>query len=373
MSESLSRIHSLVKYTDGDVIDARMGVQIDNGYGLVQYWDPQQHVVVNTDFSQHPAILYPFPYSSKKGQYVLPATQGQQWYYNNPDTDTAGILDSSGNVKSAYASLFEKTTVVIGTSTYPALKIKANLVDPSQPDLTDKRIYYRSQYNGKTFTCCQLIPVQTTVGDATSILISLSTADSSGSNVLSNSNAWVQMSAQLQRAGANITSGATYQWQKLVSGSWVNITTADNATNVLELSQDGKTLKVYGAFVNSEDIFRVGVTYNGVTQYKTQQLTDTADAYYIFDGCDLAGDSVPEGRDVSFAPEVYERRSNQPDTANTWFFAYQLLNLVSGASIGQKTVLPSGTNTFTVTSQTLDQNQGVNVVIMASNDQSALT
>ena len=178
----LQRIKSLYKYTDGDVIDAGMGVQIDPGYGLVQYWDEQQGKVVNTDFSQHPAILYPFPYSSKRGQYVVPSTQGQQWYYNNPDTDTAGILDETGAVKDAYKALFEVTSVVIGTLTFPALRIKGNLATAN--DLTDKRIYYKSSYNGKNFTCCQLIPVQTTVGDATDILISVTSADGSGTNVL---------------------------------------------------------------------------------------------------------------------------------------------------------------------------------------------
>ena len=104
-SQTLSRIRNLYAYTDGDHIDARMGVQIDAGYGLTQFWDISTGAVTNTDFTQHSPVLYPFPYSSKRGQYVVPETQGQQWYYNNPETDTAGILDANGNVKSAYASL----------------------------------------------------------------------------------------------------------------------------------------------------------------------------------------------------------------------------------------------------------------------------
>lgn len=359
----LQRIKSLYKYTDGDVIDAGMGVQIDPGYGLVQYWDEQQGKVVNTDFSQHPAILYPFPYSSKRGQYVVPSTQGQQWYYNNPDTDTAGILDETGAVKDAYKALFEVTSVVIGTLTFPALRIKGNLATAN--DHTDKRIYYKSSYNGKNFTCCQLIPVQTTVGDATDILISVTSADGSGTNVLSNTNSWVQLQANLQRAGVNILSGATFQWQKLVNGLWQNVT---NQASLIEVV-DSKTIKVYGAYVDSEAMFRVTVTYNGATQYKMQQLTDTADTYYIFDGCDQPAEAVPEGVDVHFTPVVYDRRTNDPDLSQSWYFAFQLVNLVSGALIGGKTV----SQTYTVTSQTLDDNQGVNVVIMASNDQATIS
>ena len=358
MSESLSRIRHLYKYEDGDQIEARMGVQIAAGYGLTQYWDEQQQRVVNTDFTQHPATLYPYPYSSKRGQYVIPATQGQQWYYNNPESETAGILDEYGNVKTAYASLFEKTTVTIGSAVYPALKIKGNLC--SANDLSDKHIYYKSTYNGKPFTCSQLIPVQTTVGDAKEILISIETADGSGSTALSNTNAWIQLTAALQRAGSPI-SGATYQLQKLVNGAWVNVT---NNPTVIEVSNaTPHIIKVYVNGVDSEDIFRVVVTHEGVTSYKTQQLTDTSDIFYIFEGCSQAGDAVEEGVNVSFSPVVYDRRTNVPDTSNTWHFSFLLLNLITGAQVGN----PSTSVPFVVPYSTIDSEKGVSVVISATN------
>lgn len=357
-TQKLSRIRNLYAYSDGDHIDARMGVQIDADYGLTQYWDLSQKKVVNTDFTQHPPTLYPFPYSSKKGQYVLPESQGQQWYYNNPETETAGILDASGDVKAAYKSLFQKTTVVIGTVTYPALKIIGNLA--KEGDLTDKHIYYKSTYNGKPFTCSQLIPIQSTVGDATDILLSLTTQDGSGSNVLSNTNNWVQVAAVLQRAGASITSGVTYQWQRLVNGSWTNVT---NQLGVIEVV-DSATIKVYNPGVDSEEIFRVAVTYNGNTQYKTQQLTDTADTYYIYEGCSQAGDAVEEGVNVSFRPVVYDRSQNTPDTKYTWKFSFQLLNLVTGATVGStSTTIP-----FVVPYTTIEEQTGVSVVISATNE-----
>lgn len=359
MSQSLSRIRNLYKYEDGDQIEARMGVQIDAGFGLTQYWDEQQGRVVNTDFTQHPPVLYPYPYSSKRGQYVVPATQGQQWYYNNPESETAGILDENGNVKSAYASLFEKTTITVGGATYPALRIKGNLC--SANDLSDKHIYYKSTYNGKPFTCSQLIPVQTTVGDAKEILISITTADGSGSTALSNTNAWIQLTAALQRAGSTI-SGATYQWQKLVNGAWVNVT---NNPTVIEVNNaTPHIIKVYVNGVDSEDIFRVAVTHEGVTSYKTQQLTDTSDIFYIFEGCSQAGDAVEEGVNVSFNPVVYDRRTNVPDTSNTWHFSFLLLNLITGAQVGN----PSTTVPFVVQYSTLQAEQGVSVVISATNE-----
>lgn len=361
MSNVLSRIRNLYKYEDGDQIEARMGVQIDAGYSLTQYWDEQQQRVVNTDFTQHSPVLYPYPYSSKRGQYVVPATQGQQWYYNNPESETAGILDESGNVKSAFAHLFEKVTpgISIGGAIYPALRIKGNLC--SANDLSDKHIYYKSVYNGKPFTCSQLIPVQTTVGDAKEILISITTADGSGSTALSNENSWIQLTAALQRAGASIN-GATYQWQKLVNGAWVNVT---NNPTVIEVSNaTPHIIKVYASGVESEDIFRVAVTYEGVTTYKTQQLTDFSDTYYIFEGCSQAGDAVEEGVNVSFNPVVYKRPECVRDTQYTWHFSFLLLNLITGAQVGN----PSTTVPFVVQYSTLEQEEGVSVVITASNE-----
>ena len=338
-----------------------MGVQIDAGYGRTQYWDEQQGRVVNTDFTQHSPVLYPYPYSSKRGQYVVPATQGQQWYYNNPESETAGILDENGNVKSAYAHLFEKVTpgINVGGATYPALRIKGNLC--SANDLSDKHIYYKSTYNGKPFTCSQLIPVQTTVGDAKEILISITSDDGSGSTALSNNNSWIQLTAALQRAGSTIV-GATYQWQKLVNGAWVNVT---NNPTVIEVNNaTPHIIKVYANGVDSEDIFRVAVTHEGVTSYKTQQLTDTSDIFYIFEGCSQAGDAVEEGVNVSFTPVVYDRRTNVPDTSNTWSFSFLLLNLITGAQVGN----PSTTVPFVVQYSTLEAEQGVSVVISATNE-----
>lgn len=357
----ISRIRNLYKYEDGDQIEARMGYQIDAGYGLTQYWDVQQNKVVNTDFTQHPVTLYPYPYSSKRGQYVVPSTQGQQWYYNNPESETAGILNESGNVKSAYAHLFEKVTpgITVGGATFPALRIKGNLCSAS--DLTDKHIYYKSVYNGKPFTCSLLIPVQTTVGNAKEVLISIVTKDGSGSTVLDGTNEWIQLTASLQRAGSTI-SGATYQWQKLVSGTWQNVT---NNTGVIEVNNaTPNIIKVYTTAIDSEDIFRVAVTHEGEPIYKTQALQDFSDIYYIFEGCSQAGDAVEQGVNVSFNPVVYKRPDCIPDTDYTWNFSFLLLNMISGAQVGSA----STTVPFVVPYSTLEQEEGVTVVITASNE-----
>ncbi len=355
MSNQLSRIKNLYCYTDGDQLDARMGVQIDTGYSLTQYWSLEQNKVVNTDFTQHPPTLYPLPYTSKGGRYVVPDQVGQQWYYNNPESDSAGILDSNGNVKTAWQSLFQKATVVVGGQTYPALRIIGNLATAS--DLTNKSIYFKGTYNGKPFSCSQEIPVMVSTETATDILVSKETQDGSGSNVINNANTWVKMTAALQRSGATISTGVTYQWQKLVNGTWTNVT---NQLGVIEVISSS-TIKVYGAGVDSEDLFRVSATYEGETKYKTEQLTDEADPYYIFDGCSVIGDAVDEGVNVSFNPVVYNRGTAAPDTTNTWTFRFMVLNMATGT-----TVTPWDTTVpFVVPYSTIAENKGVQTVINA--------
>ena len=288
MAQELSRIRHLYAYEDGDNIDARMGVIIDDGYGLTQYWDVNQQKVVNTDFTKHPATLYPLPYSSKLGQYVKPETQGQQWYFNNPETTTAAILDDNGAVKEAYKDRFELTSVTVDGTVFPGLKIKGNIAKAD--DLTDKHIYYKSTYNGKPFTAAQLINVQTTTGEATELIISMESQNGVGSTALTNSNKWVKMTAHLLKAGTNIDSSATFQWQHFVGGAWVNVV---NSPTMMELNGT-KELKVYTSGVDCEEVFRVACVCNGMTKYKSVQLTDQTDSYYIFDGCSNVGDAVDE-------------------------------------------------------------------------------
>ena len=54
-----SSIRHLFAYNNGDNITPGMGVQIDPGYGLSQFWDISRGRVTNTDFEQHHATLFP--------------------------------------------------------------------------------------------------------------------------------------------------------------------------------------------------------------------------------------------------------------------------------------------------------------------------
>ena len=48
--------------------------------GLQQYYNPSTGKVMVTDFTKHPALIYPKPYSTKRGDIVVSETAGQQFY-----------------------------------------------------------------------------------------------------------------------------------------------------------------------------------------------------------------------------------------------------------------------------------------------------
>ena len=172
MSSTFTAIDHLYAFEDGDVLTPAMGVSWvkpeDVGYGLQQYWNPTINAVIETDFKQHPVFLFPQPYSSKMGSIVVPETEGQQWYYGNI-SDEGGILQN-GKVKDKFTDRFEVTTIELNKKVFPALKIKGNLATAA--DHTDKYIYYKSSWQGKQFTCQQLIPIMEAVGESYKVNIS---------------------------------------------------------------------------------------------------------------------------------------------------------------------------------------------------------
>lgn len=325
----LSAIKNLYAFQNGDTITPGMGVQIDEGYGLTQYYDPNTGEVSQTDFTQHPATLFPQAYSSKQAKIIVPETTGQQWYYNNI-SDNAGILDESGAVKEAYQNLFEVTTVTMNGMTFPALKIKGNLVSAENKDFTDKYIYYVSSYKGLQFTCQQMISVQSAVGDAYNILLSVTGEDGASDNVLSNDNDWVQYTAFLQLAGVTLTS-ATVKFQRMVDGEWADIS---NSVGLMEI--DGNKIKIYQAAVEGVDVFRAVATYAGKTYYNTFEVTDIHDPFYIVDGCNILGDTISVGETATFSPAVFNRATGEEQTG--WTFEYSLLKAADGSVIDDITI-----------------------------------
>lgn len=314
---NISAIDHIYAFEDGDTITPGMGVSWVGGetdLGLWQYWDPSNNVVIATDFSKHPALLFPQPYSSRKGGMVIPETTGQQWYIGNM-TEEGGILEN-GKVKAKWAKIFEVATVVANGMTFPALKIKGNIA--TKEDHTDKTIYYKSSYNSKSFVCSKLIPMQEAVGDNYVPTINVVGENNiGGDNVLSNDNDYAILTASLQHNGTAVSpSEITFTWQQMQGGAWADIKSVEA---FLEINNN--VLKVYDRGVNgSSELFRCVMQYNSKTYYAAQDVLDTHDPFYIEPGRNIPSQSVSPGQTVTYNPKVYDRSTGQLSTGWTFYF-----------------------------------------------------
>lgn len=357
---NVSKIKTLYAYEDGDTITPRMGVQIATGHGLQQFYNAETWNVTNTSFADYPATLFPQPYSSKAGAIVVPAAGGQ-WYFNNI-ADNAGILDSNGAVKAAFSDRFAVTTVVMNGKTFPALKIKNNLVNSSNKISTDIFIYYVGQYNGRQFTCDQRIPVQSVVGDAYQLMVSVAGASGLGDEVLSDDNDWIEYSASLQMmsTGTDIAAAVITFEHFEADGTWKAVT---NNSGMTEIS--GKKMKLYEPAVDGSELYRVKAVYNGEPYYQMLNPTDEHDPYYIVDGCSIDGDTVKQSDVVTWNPKVYKRHNGPGEededvtTKEGWSFVFTLVAQKTGETI-------STFNQTGITYDRLTQYGGIATRIQAS-------
>lgn len=371
---NVSKIKTLYAYEDGDTITPRMGVQIAAGHGLQQYYNAETWRVTNTDFLQYPPTLFPQPYSSKAGEIVVPDAGGQ-WYLNNPENSQMEILDATGAVKTTtlftrdslavkFSDIFEVTSVTTGTApnakTFPALRIKANIVSDISRIGTDIHIYYKGSYRGKTFCCDQLIPVQSVVGDAYQLIVSVEGASGLGDEVLSDQNDWVEYTGSLQMMSTGTDIGAAVITFEHFNdeGEWEQVT---NEAQMTEIT--GKKLKLYEAAVNGSELYRAKAVYNGNTWYQVLNPTDEHDPYYIVDGCSIEGDTVKPTDTVMWYPKVYKRNNAGEDADVTisegWTFNFRLVSQRTGNEI-------TAFNQANITYERLVENGGIAVRIQAS-------
>lgn len=318
---NIYQVRDIYAYADGDCILPAMGVSIDSGYSLTQYWSTQEKKVINTDFTVHNAKLFPQAFSSNRGKVIVP--DSGNWYIG---TTTNGplVFDSSGNcTTTGYRDIFKLSTITVNGLVQPCLVICGNLA--KETSLTNKMIYYVGKYDGVSFTCQQEIVVTVAMADAYDVIVSCTGEDNvTGDNVIDNNTDFVIFTPYMIRGGEPIE-GATFAWERLVEGSWVNVSNEDGMT---EIAADG-SLKVYQLAVYGVEYFRVTATYDTRTAKKVVSLSDTQDAYMLLDGCSTSGE-CKSGETVTFKPQVYDREKNVADTTNNWQFAFTVTDPNSG-------------------------------------------
>lgn len=350
---NLSAIETLEAYQDGDVIIPGMGVVLPAGQGLKQYFNPSTNKCTpDWTVAANQPILYPQAYSSSLGAFMVPETEGMQWYYNNPETDTAAILDAAGAVKATFADRFQKTTYTVNSKTFTALKIIGNLA--AAGSVNDKVIYFKSVFNGKLVTCKQVIPVEESVGSAFDVVVSVVNEAGVSDSVIDNDTEYLVLDSFLQDAG-NAVEPTSYAYERLTPTGYAAVT---HVAGVTELSNNGKTLKVFEAGIDGIEEYVAKLGYGGKFYRKSVTLADTHDPYYIVSGRNTDSALIKSDQTVTYTPSV-RRRSDQV-VQTGWAFSY-----LSYKHDGTIVNNASGT-TFSIPGTDVESNKGLNIKITAS-------
>lgn len=349
-----SSIDTLYAFDDGDVITPGMGVSIASGHALAQFYDPGTKLVSeDSDFTvaANRPTIYPLCYSSKRGEYVIPTTVGQQWYYNNLQVDNAGILDASGKVKDAYKNLFAVVEYELNGKKYPALKIIGNLV--TEDDQTNKTIYYVSTVDGKQVVCKIDIPINVSTGTLYQVVISCVNSEGQDDTVINTVDETLTLTCFLNSGNTEVEA-SEYYWEKLVCGAWTRI--ADK-TGFFKLKNNGKQLVVYSDGIGGLETFRACCKLDGKLFSNTIPLSDVRDPFIVNIGRSTESNIIKVADNVTYTPMVYERHSQVLQTG--WNFTFTFTD-------GKEWTDTKTGNSASISGRTIKDHKVVYVQIVAS-------
>ena len=353
---NISAIDTLEAILDGDTIVPGMSFVLPAGVGTTQYYNPSTKSCT-PDYSKeaNQIILYPTNYSSTYGKYLIPDSGTEQWYFDNPDSASAAILESAGgSVASAWSGLFAKTTYKVNNQTFPALKIIGNLA--SAESLNDIKIYCKAKCNGMEVLCSGTIGIKETVGSLFDILINCVNEEGANDTVIDNDSEYLVLTADFQDAGVSVTPTGAYSWLKATAEGLADVT---HVAGVTELSNSNKTLKLYDGAVEGTEEYFCKVVHNGVEYLKAIQVSDTHDPYYIQIGRSTQSNMIKRNESVTYVPAVLARSNRAIQTG--WSFSFRVLD-----NQGESKKSESGVTSFTVTGEEVFSWAGTNVHITAT-------
>lgn len=353
---NISAIDTLEAILDGDTIVPGMSFVLPSGVGTTQYYNPSTKACT-PDYTKaaNRISLYPTCYSSTYGKYLVPDSGSEQWFYDNPESDSAAILSTpGGDVAEAWSSLFEKTSYEVNNQKFPALKIIGNLA--SADSLNDVKIYCKAKYNGMEVLCSGTIGIKETVGDLFDILINCVNEEGANDTVIDNDSEYLLLTADFQNAGVSVVPTGAFSWKRVTADGLADVTHKDGVT---ELSNSNKTLKLYDGAVEGTEEYFCKVTHNGVDYLKGIQVSDTHDPYYIQIGRSTQSNMIKRGESVTYVPAVLARSNRAIQTG--WDFSFRVLD---NNGVSKKNA--SGVASFTVTGEEVFSWAGTNVHITAT-------
>lgn len=351
----ISAIDTLEAIVDGDTIVPGMSFVLPDGIGKTQYYNPSTKECT-PDYSKtaNQIMLYPTNYSSNSGKFLVPESGSEQWYYGNPDSSAAAILNSpGGTVKTEWNKIFQKTTYKVNNQTFPALKIIGNLASADQ--LNDVSLYFKGSFNGVTITSHGEIGVKESVGSNYEILLNCVNEDGLNDTVIDNDTEWLKVTARLQDSGVDVSATGTWSWQRATS---TGMAAVSHVAGVTEITDGGKTLKLYDPAVEGTEEYFAVVTHNGKTYRKGIAVSDTHDPYYINIGRSSNSNLVSSTDTISYTPSVVQRGSGAVQSG--WTFGFSAMD-------NEGNTVKSGTgSSFSVTGEQVKSHGGLNIHISAS-------
>ena len=349
-----SAIDALEAIVDGDTIVPGMNFVLPTGVGTTQYYNPSTGQCT-PDYGDKPIMLYPYCYSSSTGKFVVPSSEQMMWYLNDPEASSSQILTAKGGVVAdKFKDIFELATYTVNGQVFPALKVKGNIA--SADALNDVTVYFKSSFNDMEVTCHGSISIKESVGDMFDILINCVNESGTNDTVIDNESEYLVLSASLQNCGFGVSTSKPWSWMRATTGGLVAVSTV---AGVSEISNDGKTLKLYdGAIEGTEEYFAC-VEHNGTTYRKGIQVCDTHDPYFINVGRSQAGNLVRQGDTVTYTPQVLARSSRAVQSG--WKFSF-----VARDNDGSIVRQASNVSAFVVEGSEVHEHGGLNIHISAS-------
>lgn len=356
----ISAIDTLQAVVDGDTIVPGMNFVLPIGVGRTLYYNPSTHRF-SPDYADLSTKIkiYPHNYSSGTGMFLEPDAGNYQWYLNTPNVASAAILTQAGGstVVDKYKGIFRATTVTLTGQTFPALELIG--CPANGDDLNDVTIYFVGKFGGIDVTCHGEFPVRESVGDIFEVIINSMSGDGSGNTidgdtVIDNDAEWLQLTASLANRGTSVGDG-TYTWWRVTSSGMQQVT---HQAGITEISNGGKTLKLYDGAVEGTEEYFAKVVYKSNTYWGGIQVSDTHDPFYINIGRSQASSLVKDGDTVTYTPTVLKRAGNVLQSG--WTFSFVLRD-------NAKNVVRSATAaTFSVTHAELKQHGELTTHITAT-------
>ena len=302
MSTVSGSVH-ITGIVDGDQISGQLRATLP----LVQYIK-KDTAQCSPDFVAQPSTqptIYPNVTSQVEQRRLEILSGTEKWFYNSESVELT--FDASGNCTGpgSAAGKFKKVTYNNGDFNVPALKIVGNLAAETNKDSDVVSMEGAVDSAGHTlpFRLDITFRIEEIEGDP---YIGYINDETGNGAVLDDDTTSVSLKAYLMKSGSLVTSGITYQWQKLVSGVWTNISGAT-----------AQTLTVTKGDIEATELRQVKMTVNGTIVYAQIEVNDETDPRVINWNASGSTKLSRTINTVTLNPKVVRRDSGVEDTSFT--------------------------------------------------------